>query len=259
MFQQNILSELIKISYEAGLLIMDIYNNKFEVNYKKDNSPVTNADKKAEEFILKKLNIIFPDIPIISEEAYSNKFIPDYDKRFFLVDPLDGTKEFIKKNGEFTVNIAFINEGNTKIGFINAPAKNKIFFNDEKKSYIIETETKDEISIKKAKQIKVSDQKQKNLIAAISRSHSGKEIDNYLKDYDIEKINYVGSSYKFCLIASGEAHIYPRMSPTCEWDTAAGHAILKTAGGNVTLLNGEELRYGFKENNFINPNFIARN
>ena len=134
-----------------------------------------------------------------------------------------------------------------------------IFFNDEKKSYIIETETKDEISIKKAKQIKVSDQKQKNLIATISRSHSGKEIDNYLKDYDIEKINYVGSSYKFCLIASGEAHIYPRMSPTCEWDTAAGHAILKTAGGNVTLLNGEELRYGFKENNFINPYFIARN
>jgi len=259
MFQQNILSELIKISYEAGLLIMDFYNNKFEVNYKKDNSPVTNADKKAEEFILKKLNSIFPDIPIISEEAYSNKFIPDYDKRFFLVDPLDGTKEFIKKNGEFTVNIAFINEGYTKIGFINAPAKNKIFFNDEKKSYIIETESKDEISIKKAKQIKVSDQKQKNLIATISRSHSGKEIDNYLKDYDIEKINYVGSSYKFCLIASGEAHIYPRMSPTCEWDTAAGHAILKTAGGNVTLLNGEELRYGFKENNFINPNFIARN
>ena len=259
MFQQNILSELIKISYEAGLLIMDIYNNKFEVNHKKDNSPVTNADKNAEEFILKKLNNIFPDIPIISEEAYSNKFIPDYDKRFFLVDPLDGTKEFIKKNGEFTVNIAFINEGYTKIGFINAPAKNKIFFNDEKKSYIIETESKDEISIKKAKQIKVSDQKQKNLIATISRSHSGKEIDNYLKDYDIEKINYVGSSYKFCLIASGEAHIYPRISPTCEWDTAAGHAILKTAGGNVTLLNGEELRYGFKENNFINPNFIARN
>ena len=238
---------------------MDIYRNKFEVNHKNDNSPVTNADRNAEDFILKKLKKIFPDIPVISEEAYSNKFIPDYDKKFFLVDPLDGTKEFIKKNGEFTVNIAFINEGYTKIGFINAPAKNKIFFSDGKKSYVIETKPKDEISIEKARQIKVSDQKQKNLIATISRSHSGKEIENYLKDYDIEKINYVGSSYKFCLIASGEAHIYPRMSPTCEWDTAAGHAILKTAGGNVTLLNGEELRYGFKENNFINPNFIARN
>ena len=259
MFQRNILSELIRISHEAGIIIMDIYRNKFEVNHKNDNSPVTNADRNAEDFILKKLKKIFPDIPIISEEAYSNKFIPDYDKRFFLVDPLDGTKEFIKKNGEFTVNIAFINEGYSKIGFINAPAKNKIFFNDEKKSYIIETESKDEISIQKAKKIRVSGQKQKNLIATISRSHSGKEIENYLKDYDIEKINYVGSSYKFCLIASGEAHIYPRMSPTCEWDTAAGHAILKKAGGNVTLLNGEELRYGFKENNFINPNFIARN
>lgn len=238
---------------------MDIYRNKFEINHKNDNSPVTNADRNAEDFILKKLKKIFPDIPIISEEAYSNKFIPDYDKKFFLVDPLDGTKEFIKKNGEFTVNIAFINEGYTKIGFINAPAKNKIFFSDGKKSYVIETKPKDEITIEKARQIKVSDQKQKNLIATISRSHNGKEIENCLKDYDIEKINYVGSSYKFCLIASGEAHIYPRMSPTCEWDTAAGHAILKTAGGNVTLLNGEELRYGFKESNFINPNFIARN
>ena len=138
MFQQNILSELIKISYEAGLLIMDIYNNKFEVNHKKDNSPVTNADKNAEEFILKKLNNIFPDIPIISEEAHSNKIIPNYDKKFFLVDAIDGTKEFIKKNGEFTINIAFINERFTKIGFINAPAKNKIFFSDGKKSHFLQ-------------------------------------------------------------------------------------------------------------------------
>ncbi len=259
MFQKNILTELIKISYDAGVLIMNIYNSKFEINHKNDNSPVTNADRDAEEFILKKLNNIFPNIPIISEEAYSNNIIPSYDKKFFLIDPLDGTKEFIKKNGEFTVNIAFIDEGFTKIGFINAPAKNKIFFNDEKKSYVIETKSKDQISIQKAKQIKVSNEKQKNLIATISRSHAEKETENLLKNYDIDKINYLGSSYKFCSIASGEAHIYPRMSPTCEWDTAAGHAILKTAGGNTRLLNGEELRYGFKENNFINPYFIARN
>ena len=259
MFKKNFLSELIEISYEAGVLIMDIYNNKFEVNHKNDNSPVTNADRIAEKFILKNLNNIFPEIPVISEEAYSNKIIPNYDKKIFLVDPLDGTKEFIKKNGEFTVNIAFIDEGFTKIGIINAPAKNKIFFNDEEKSYVIEAKSKNEVSIQKAKQIKVSDEKQKNLIATISRSHNEKETENYLENYDIDKIKYIGSSYKFCLIASGEAHIYPRMSPTCEWDTAAGHAILKTAGGNVTLLNGEELRYGFKENNFINPYFIASN
>ncbi len=259
MFQKNILSELIRICYEAGVLIMDIYNKEFEINYKSDSSPVTNADKSAEEYILKKLNNIFPDIPVISEESYSNKIIPNYDKKFFLVDPLDGTKEFIKKNGEFTVNIGFVNEGFTKIGFINAPAKNKIFFNDGKKSYIIDTKTKDKICIQKARQIRVNGEKKSNLIATISRSHNGKEIENFLKDYDINKVNYLGSSYKFCSIASGEAHIYPRMSPTCEWDTAAGHAILKTAGGNVTLLNGEELKYGFKENNFINPYFIARN
>jgi len=259
MFHNKILSELINISYEAGVLIMNIYNKKFKVNHKDDNSPVTEADRIAEEFILKRLNNIFPNIPIISEEAYSNKFIPNYDTKFFLVDPLDGTKEFIKKNDEFTVNIAFIDKGFTKIGFINAPAKNKIFFNDEKKSYTIETKSKNQMLIQKAKEIKVSREKQRNLIATISRSHVGKEVENYLKDYDIGKINYIGSSYKFCLIASGEAHLYPRMSPTCEWDTAAGHAILKKAGGNVALLNGEELRYGFKENNFINPYFIARN
>ena len=259
MFQKNILSELIKISYEAGIIIMDFYNNKFEVKYKTDSSPVTNADKNAEEFILKKLNIIFPEIPIISEEAYSKKLIPNYDKKFFLVDPLDGTKEFIKKNGEFTVNIAYIEEGITKIGFINAPAKNEIFFNDGKKSYLIKTNLKNEVPFKKAQQIRVSDERDRNLIATMSRSHKGKEIENYLKNYDISKIKDIGSSYKFCLIASGKAHIYPRMAPTCEWDTAAGHAILKMAGGNVTLLNGEELRYGFKENNFINPYFIARN
>jgi len=245
---------------DASNAILEVYESSdFGETNKQDGSPLTIADKNANEIILNRLNLLTPDIPIISEETFEVESLQSLNETYWLVDPLDGTKEFIKKNGEFTVNIAFINEGYTKIGFINAPAKNKIFFNDEKKSYIIETESKDEISIKKAKQIKVSDQKQKNLIATISRSHSGKEIDNYLKDYDIEKINYVGSSYKFCLIASGEAHIYPRMSPTCEWDTAAGHAILKTAGGNVTLLNGEELRYGFKENNFINPNFIARN
>ena len=159
MFQKDILSELLEISHQAGVLIMDIYNNEFEVNHKNDNSPVTNADRIAEEFILKKLNNIFPDIPIISEEAHSNKIIPNYDKKFFLVDPIDGTKEFIKKNGEFTINIAFINERFTKIGFINAPAKNKIFFSDGKKSYAIETKSKNEISIQKAKQIKVSNEK----------------------------------------------------------------------------------------------------
>ena len=259
MFQKNILSELIKISYEAGILIMDIYNHDFKVNHKNDNSPVTIADKKAEQFILEKLNELFPGIPVISEEAYSNNFLPNYDNEFFLVDPLDGTKEFVKKNDEFTVNIAYVEDGITQIGFINVPAKNKIFFNDEKNSYLINTKYKNQLSFDNAKQIKVNLEKEKKLIATISRSHKSKETENYLKDYDIEKINYIGSSYKFCLISSGEADIYPRMSTTCEWDTAAGHAILKKAGGNVTLLNGEELRYGFKENSFKNPYFVAKN
>ena len=130
---KNILSELIKILHEAGILIMDIYNHGFEVNHKNDNSPVTIADKKAEQFILEKLNKLFSVF-----QSYQRKLIqitlPNYDNEFFLVDPLDGTKEFVKKNDEFTVNIAYVEDGITQIGFINAPAKNKIFFNDEKNS-----------------------------------------------------------------------------------------------------------------------------
>ena len=165
----------------------------------------------------------------------------------------------IQQLSESYFNIAYVENGITQIGFINVPAKNNIFFNDEKNSYLINTKYKNQLSIDDAKQIKVNLEKEKKLIATISRSHKSKETENYLKNYDIEKINYIGSSYKFFLIASGEADIYPRMSPTCECDTAAGHAILKKAGGNVTLLNGEELRYGFKEKNFKNPYFVAKN
>ena len=259
MFQKSTLSELLNISYEAGDIIMNIYKKNFKVNLKRDNSPVTIADKKAEELILGRLNKKFPNIPIISEEAYSDNLIPNFKNKFFLVDPLDGTKEFVKKNDEFTVNIAFVNKGISKIGFINVPAKNIIYFSDGKCSYSIKTSFEDGVSIEKAEKIKVNNQKNNNLIATISKSHSNDETEKFLKDYDIKKIKFIGSSYKFCLVASGKADIYPRMSPTCEWDTAAGHAILRSAGGKVTLLNGEDLKYGFKKNKFINPSFIARN
>ena len=135
------------------------------------------------------------------------------------------------------MNIAFVNKGISKIGFINVPAKNIIYFSDGKYSYSIKTSFEDRVSIEKAEKIKVNNQKNNNLIATVSKSHSNDETEKFLKDYDIKKIKFIGSSYKFCLVASGEADIYPRMSPTCEWDTAAGHAILRSAGGKVTLLN----------------------
>ena len=168
-------------------------------------------------------------------------------------------KNLLKKNDEFTVNIAFVIKGISKIGFINVPAKNIIYFSDGKYSYSIKTSFKDGALIEKAKKIMVNNEKNNNLTATISKSHSNNETENFLKDYDIKKIKLIGSSYKFCLIASGKADIYPRISPTYEWDTAAGHAILRSAGGKVTSLNGEELKYGFKKNKFINPSFIARN
>ena len=259
MKEKNMPAELVKIVYKAGLLIMDIYQENFDVNTKTDNSPVTIADKNAEELILNDLYNIFPDIPVVSEEAYSNGILPDFNDKFFLVDPLDGTKEFIKKNGEFTVNIGLIKNELSVIGVIYAPAKNVMYFSDEKNNaYELKIDKNFSGSLKNAKKINTNSYDIKNLIAVTSRSHNNKKTNEFLRDYNIQETLLLGSSYKFCLLACGKADIYPRLSPTCEWDIAAGHAILKAAGGNIYTLDGDELRYGHKDNNFINPHFLAR-
>jgi 3'(2'), 5'-bisphosphate nucleotidase len=239
---------------------MDIYNKDFEISIKDDNSPVTVADKNAEKLILKDLNNKFPEIPIISEEAYSNGEVPNFSDEFFLVDPLDGTKEFIKKNGEFTVNIGLIKSELASIGVVYAPAKKRMFFCDDmSNAYELEINNDFSGSLENAKKINTNSSDLKNITAIISRSHNNIETDDFLKNLSIKETILLGSSYKFCLIASGKADIYPRFSPTCEWDIAAGHAILKAAGGNIYMLDGNEIRYGFKERKFINPSFLARN
>jgi len=260
MKERNITSELVNIAYKAGSLIMDIYNKDFEISIKDDNSPVTVADKNAEKLILKDLNNKFPEIPIISEEAYSNGEMPNFSDEFFLVDPLDGTKEFIKKNGEFTVNIGLIKNELANIGVVYAPAKKRMFFCDDiNNAYELEINNDFSGSLENAKKINTNSSDLKNITAIISRSHNNIETNNFLKNLSIKETILLGSSYKFCLIASGKADIYPRFSPTCEWDIAAGHAILKAAGGNIYTIDGNEIRYGFKERKFINPSFLARN
>ena len=214
--------------------------------------------------ILKKLSNIFQDIPIISEEAYSNKFIPDYDKTFFLVDPLDGTKEFIKRNGEFTVNIALINKGAPVLGVIYVPVTNVLYFACKKTGSLkLTLNNFNNIDIENL--IKIGDilpiiKDRKAYTVVSSRSHVTDETKDFFdikrKQFDKIKIIPIGSSLKICLVAEGIADSYPRYGPTMEWDIAAGHAIAKYAGKKVLKCSSNHsLRYNKKS--LINPWFIV--
>ena len=237
-----------KIAWKAGEKILDVYSRKFKIFRKKDLSPVTMADLESEKIIIKGLKKIFNKPTIISEETnYKNKSKSKLNS-FWLVDPLDGTKEFIKKNGEFTVNIAFIKNKKPVFGIIYAPILKKTYVGAMKNTYKI-------INQKYFK--KILPKKKANKTMIISRSHFSKnENEKLKKKYKIKKILFLGSSLKFCYIAEGIAHIYPRTGTTYEWDTAAGHAIINGVGGKVETSKGYELKYGKKD--FKNTNFIAK-
>tara|TARA_B100000686_G_C16723549_1_gene936414 strand:- start:765 stop:1514 length:750 start_codon:yes stop_codon:yes gene_type:complete len=238
--------KICKIAWNAGDKILQIYKKKFRVFKKQDMSPVTTADLESEKIIIKGLREIFNNPKIVSEE--SNNKIKGKINNFWLVDPLDGTKEFIKKNGEFTVNIAFIKENKPIFGIIYAPELKKTYVGIKKNSYEI-------LNKKKFKKIKLKKNYNKTMI--ISRSHSTKnEIKKLLKKYNIKKVLYLGSSLKFCYLAEGLAHVYPRSGTTYEWDTAAGHAIVNGVGGKVENNKGYVLKYGKK--NFKNTSFVAK-
>jgi 3'(2'), 5'-bisphosphate nucleotidase len=243
---------LCEIAQKASIVIMEIYAGDFEVDTKDDRSPVTEADKQAEIVILAELAKAFPDIPVISEEAFSEGNRPEIGDMFFLVDPVDGTKEFISKNGEFTVNIALIDKGHPVAGVVLAPAKERLFAGNRDDGAFQATSTA-------ARQpIKVNDAQNGGLVAVASRSHRDSKTDEYLAHYNIKDIVAAGSSLKFCLVATGEADIYPRHGRTMEWDTAAGHAVLAAAGGKVTKLDGSPFLYGKTQDGFANPFFVAK-
>ena len=240
--------EVCKIAWKAGEKILEIYSRKFKVFRKKDMSPVTIADLQSEKIIIKGLKKIFNKPTIISEETnYKNKSKSKLNS-FWLVDPLDGTKEFIKRNGEFTVNIAFIKNKRPVFGIIYAPILKKTYVGTIKNTYKI-------INQKDFK--KIVPKKKSNKTMIISRSHSSKnESEKLKKKYNIKKVLFLGSSLKFCYIAEGIAQIYPRNGTTYEWDTAAGHAIINGVGGKVESFKGKEMSYGKK--NFKNNSFVAR-
>ena len=262
---KDLLSIAIIASLEAGDAIMSVYSNKIDVAYKEDESPLTLADKNANEIINK--HLLKSKIPIISEE---NKILA-YEERknwnqCWIVDPLYGTKEFIKRNGEFTVNIALIENCKPILGVIYVPASKTLYFTSEdcSKSYkvLVTTNTLsiDDI-FNKAVEI-FPTQQQNNILRIVgSRSHLNDTTKNYI--LKIEKKNKTkivskGSSLKFCLIAEGGAEIYPRFAPTMEWDTAAGQAICEAVGANVIdITTNEPLRYN--KQNLLNPHFLVSN
>ncbi len=251
MITDRLLHEIISIALAAGDIIMDIYGGPVEVKTKDDSSPVTLADEAAEKHILAALKALTPNIPVVAEESVAAGAIPDIsDGHFWLVDPLDGTKEFIGRNGEFTVNIALIMNGVSVLGVVHAPAKDRTFYGaKDEGAFCFEDGEAHAIAARPAPA--------DGVVVVTSRSHgAGEELDAFLSDLKIASTSHAGSSLKFCLVAAGEADVYPRFGRTMEWDTAAGQAVLMAAGGRVEeAATGEPLLYG--KEGLENPHFIA--
>ena len=235
----------------AGAAIMDIYAEPCAVEQKADASPVTEADRRAEAIIVERLRRAAPDIAVVAEELAAAGHLPaTAPVRFWLVDPLDGTKEFIARNGEFTVNIALIEQGRPVLGVVHAPAQSVMYWASDGAAYR-------QCSDAAPERIAARNAPPRGVIVACSRSHNDERVlADYIAELPEAERQICGSSIKFCLIAAGEADHYPRFGRTMEWDTAAGQAVLEAAGGSVTTLDGAPLRYG--KPGFENPDFIAR-
>ncbi len=257
LFSDDTLSEaLCALAIKAGAAAMEIYAREVVAETKADKSPVTEADRLGEEIILAGLAAFAPDVPVLAEESASEGKIPELGDRFFLVDPLDGTKEFITRTGEFTVNIALVENGKPVFGVVYAPAINKLFVGGRDGAWKAAVDAKGVISAREV--IRARKAPADGLIAVASRSHRSAETDDYLKTLNVADFTAAGSSLKFCLIAEGVADIYPRFGRTMEWDTGAGQAVLEAAGGRViTHPEGAPLAYNKKARGFDNPHFIA--
>lgn len=240
------------IARAAGAAIMDIYDGDHGVEFKDDKSPLTAADKAAHRVIVAGLEELTPDIPILSEEG---RDIP-YDLRkkwscFWLVDPLDGTKEFIKRNGEFTVNIALIEVRKPVFGVVYVPVQDTLYWGGQEQGAWCQKGQGPAKTIR----VRVADSA-KGLTVVMSRSHPSPELEEYLKTIHVADAVSVGSSLKLCTVAEGRADLYPRLGPTMEWDTGAGHAIVLAAGGTLTTQEGSAFIYNKEE--LLNPYFFVK-
>jgi len=245
------LEKIVAIAEAAGQAILDIYHKDFDIQEKEDKSPLTEADLAAHRLIVAELQKLEPRLPILSEESAD---IPFEERRrwlrYWLVDPLDGTKEFIKRNGEFTVNIALIESGRPTCGVVHVPVAATTYFGCRDKGAF----KRDEHGHTEA--ISVARQRQHPTRIAGSRSHAGDSLQRFLDRVGPHEIVSMGSSLKLCLVAEGRADIYPRLGPTSEWDTGAAQAVVEAAGGRVTGLDMQPLRYNTKES-LLNPHFLV--
>jgi 3'(2'), 5'-bisphosphate nucleotidase len=238
------------LARQAGELVMRIYAGDHAVRAKADASPVTMADELSEAHIVAGLRDLAPDVPIVAEEAAAAGVVPEIGRRFWLVDPLDGTREFVRRNGEFTVNIALVEDGRPLLGIVLAPALGDLYWG------VVgagagrhDRHGEHPISCRRAPP--------EGLTVLASRSHGDEAaLARYLAERRVASVRHAGSSLKLCLLAAGEADLYPRFGRTMEWDIAAGHAVLAAAGGQVLDLSGAPLGYG--KPGFENPDFVAR-
>lgn len=250
------LDDLKKIVSDAGEAILKIYRTDFSVEVKEDNSPLTQADLAAHEIIHNGLSRLFPDIPILSEESR----IPDFESRsawseYWLVDPLDGTKEFVNRNGEFTVNVALVRNHEPVVGVVGVPVSGKLYVGDTDSGLAV-VDSLDSSEMLKGRL--VADRS--DLCVVASRSHGGDKLEQFLERLSNEfpgmTKQSVGSSLKLCILASGEADFYPRIGPTSEWDIAAAHAVLRASGGELYEMSGAPKKYNTKES-LLNEDFYA--
>jgi 3'(2'), 5'-bisphosphate nucleotidase len=254
---EEITGQLVDIVAAAGSVILEVYETNFDVQTKSDDSPLTVADLSAHKVIDAGLQELTPDIPIISEESVPPSYaVRSQWQRYWLVDPLDGTKEFVNRNGEFTVNIALI-EGDTPIfGIVGVPFQGKIYVGNARKgeAYLLHEGVRTDLK----PQLREADEA--SLVVVASRNHGGDRLEAYLSELgnrfsDCTRTP-VGSSLKLCVLAENKADIYPRLGLTSEWDIGAAQAVLVAAGGGVFTEDGEPLRYNTKES-FLNPEFLA--
>jgi len=248
----ELMEETIRVAVEAGERIMKIYEGEIQVEHKDDASPLTEADKRSHEHIISGLKKITPEIPILSEESadISWEVRKGWDE-YWLVDPLDGTKEFIKKNGEFTVNIALIKENSPVAGVVVIPAQNLIYRADIKNGAFRRGYDGAEIKLTANNNLSAD-----KLKIVGSRSHQSELMQTFVSNFENYEIVAAGSSLKFCLLAEGKADVYPRFGLTSEWDTAAGQCVLECAGGVVFDNAGNKLQYNTKDS-VLNPYFIG--
>ncbi len=244
-----------RLALEAGDAILRIYHaDDFEVRSKSDDSPVTAADEEADALISAGLAAAFPDVPLVTEEQSASH--GQQVTSFLIVDPLDGTKEFVKRRGDFTVNIAYVADGVPVRGVVYAPAKGRLFYTRSDGVAVEETGDFDKAAPGPTQVLSVSKPDNAALMVVASKSHRDQATDDYIGKYAVRDMTSAGSSLKFCLVATGEADLYPRLGRTMEWDTAAGHAVLRGAGGDVVRYDDHTpLSYG--KAGFENPFFIA--